>query len=331
MKLSVKVSALVLAVLIVGYFGWSQFARDNTRSENGNPSSAAARPASEAKVSVLQPNGSEKSTREIDIPKTVAKDPGPVIVVPKLTIRQEFEQSRKLKQFFDKYLASLNSASGEAKFYMAEVLQHCSSYVGRSLSKLPRRPLIEEGEKKHPNFEERSAAVQRRTSECEGFETYEPPSEFVTTLMNDAAKQGFPAAQAAALVNMQIAGNTQEAYSLASTLIKGELDPYMLRGLLEYALRVGPALGDPPVIPKRDQYADAWQLAICDFGMDCSANSPILSQICIMSARCGAASYEEYVAKYRYSSAELPEVLRIRQLILLALQQRKLVALGIGR
>ena len=82
--------------------------------------------------------------------------------------------------------------------------------------------------------------------------------------MDKAAKQGFPAAQSVALLNMQMAGNKQEAYNLASILIQGELDPYMLRGLLEYGLLVGPVLGDPPVIPKRDQYADAWQLAICD-------------------------------------------------------------------
>ena len=115
--------------------------------------------------------------------------------------------------------------------------------------------------------------------------------------MDKAAKQGFPAAQSVALLNMQMAGNKQEAYNLTSILIQGELDPYMLRGLLEYGLLVGPVLGDPPVIPKRDQYADAWQLAICDFGMDCSANSKILSQTCIMTARCGATSYEEYVRK----------------------------------
>ena len=285
---------------------------------------------------------SATSPREPTVPSAVGNEPkSPTFAarnfqppslssVPKPTVAAEYAATT-LKAFFDTYVANWRTSSPEVKAYLTKALNHCAAFVGRNHVRLP-LPLLPENATEKPFYKERLAALERVTIDCAGFEDYQLPAGMAEELRVGAMTGDDPVAKARRLAEMQRAGKTSEVDQLATSVIQGPLNLEVLNGLTNYysSRYQEVRFGDPPKQPAHELYMDAWRLVMCDFGLDCAADSRDMTLLCWKHAICGVANYEEYVAR-RYSAEQRDELSRIRLQLLTGLERRDLASLGIPR
>ncbi|QJR10123.1 hypothetical protein DSM104443_01177 [Usitatibacter rugosus] len=76
----------------------------------------------------------------------------------------------------------------------------------------------------------------------------------------------------------------------------------------QYDLGDGTKVGVPVI-------RDAFLMASCDFGNQCTADSGFVSVRCVTEGKCDATSVEDYLLRYNYPPAEAERLLAARQVI----------------
>ena len=102
-------------------------------------------------------------------------------------------------------------------------------------------------------------------------------------------------------------------------------DPYAIREVGTYFLSRmdlgrNPTydLGDGLQVTPRMMY-DAFTLAACSYGEDCSPANTLVASRCVNAGQCDASSVEDLLLRYSYSPADAERLLALRQIVLTGL------------
>jgi hypothetical protein len=89
-------------------------------------------------------------------------------------------------------------------------------------------------------------------------------------------------------------------------------------------------IGDDKGVYARNLSEDAWRLAACNWGADCSASNSELRNVCIIQNICGASSLDDYLQRFRYSPADYQTIQRLANQITSSVATRNWAALGLA-
>ena len=91
------------------------------------------------------------------------------------------------------------------------------------------------------------------------------------------------------------------------------------------------SIGDPAIPISAISLAAAWELAACDFGLDCGSEGKILGNLCAYEGQCGARTYEDWLSRHASSREELDQILLARSLLRRGLILRDWQLLGLAQ
>lgn len=181
-----------------------------------------------------------------------------------------------------------------------------------------------------PDIERRVDAFRALKDPCR---PYERDATIVATaqrLLHEAVRIGDPrAAGLWLLLNARELGAAERDRLVG--LVLASLDPEALLSLAKVAQVNAVALFEGKPVPgsRLGEYNLAWELAACDLGRECGAQSDFVLDLCAHQGFCGSASLEE---SYRRLVADGPadwnEVQRFRAGIVAAIGRRDFRSLG---
>ncbi len=316
---------------------------------------AAAAQSAGTTVSTATPSGGSSSVMPLDnlqrtLPTKIS--PARTVVPLKSVLAQEFEKARQLKTFYDRYAANPDGADAETKFFAALAMERC---VGRGRgaqgpsdeAKARFQARLKEND---PGNAQRIEAFNRVTETCEGFGNVNISAAEISKLYREAAALGNPAAkvavaselyrdQARGARGMEERRMTEEQLAMVRDgLASG--DPFAIENagrLLTWSStqladrRVGPN-GDP-FMPR--DWGPAWQLAACDRGANCGADSYKVLNGCAYMGACGYDNLETYMQFNELPPNVYAAAMQNRATILDAIAQGRWdwlgIAAGMGR
>jgi hypothetical protein len=205
--------------------------------------------------------------------------------------------------------------SGEAQYFIAQALEECFN-ASRHLTSDVATNL---------NMAGTSANELRNRMACQGFENESITQDEIMNWLRNSAAQGDPRAIARTLLFRDIADDKFSQFPMVQTLLTSQ-DPFVIRDLGAYLTRGESSwlMGTPLAATSSRIAAAAWDLAACDFGLNCTAGSRMLPQPCEMPDRCGAQHAAESVE-------EFAQIQQLRKSIVAAIRLRDWEALGLGR
>ena len=286
-------------------------------------------------------------------PSSLARlSPARAVVPLKSALAQEFEKARQLKTFYDRYAANPDGADGETKFFAALAMERC---VGRGRGsqgpsdsdKVRFQGRLKEND---PGNAQRIEAFNRITETCEGFANVNLSAADISKLYREAAAQGNPAAKVAVasdLYREQARGArgieerrmSEDQLAMVRDAL-GSGDPFAIEGAGKLLSWGSTQLADRRVGPNGDPYSardwgPAWQLAACDRGANCGADSYRVLNGCAYQGACGYDSLETYMQFNELPPNVYAAAMQNRATILEAIAQGRWdwlgIAAGMGR
>ncbi|MEP7155641.1 MAG: hypothetical protein ABI905_07690 [Betaproteobacteria bacterium] len=270
-------------------------------------------------------------------------------VVPlKSALAQEFEKSRHLKTFYDKYLADPANADAETKFFAALAMERC---VGRGRgsqgpSEADKARFQNRLKENDPNNAQRQEAFNRVTATCEGFADVNITPGTISQLYREAAAAGNPGAKVAVAAEMfrEQARNARGIEERRMTedqlaMVRDGLssgDPFAIESAGRLLSWGTTQLADRKVGPNGDPYnardwGPAWQLAACDRGANCAADNLRVLNGCAYQGACGYDNLETYMQFNDLAPNTYAAALQNRATILDAIAQGRWDWLGIAQ
>jgi hypothetical protein len=253
------------------------------------------------------------------------------LLAPELAIALEFQASRDLKAFYEKYHA--DPAPG-MKFWVAQALDICIRFA-----KNPQGNSYESSNdfflssSEGKQLADRTEAFKNMQSRCNGLEL-RPVKEItreVNELKSAAASQGDIKAMAAQGLliddkysDADIAKTVRSVLTSQDPYAVAEMASLLQRPGLDYMLL---GLGNQPV--SYEIVDAAARLAACDLGADCSRDSLQWTAACIEQNRCNAPSVTRQLLDNLDSDADRIEVKRVSALIVKAMQTGDVSLLGL--
>lgn len=222
------------------------------------------------------------------------RDTGPVNAIP--SRRRDFETADDLFEYSQRLLPALREGDPEAAWLMSRVVDYCAGYAAdpaafaRDSATLAGRDL--------PATQALNAARARVDARCRRFTPADRLSQVrVRQLRLQAARGGSLAAEAELLAR-------GEPVSTASDYGNALLDRIGSAGDAEAFGALAPAVEVPGWLSMLDQdvapqyHAIVWQLAACRMGLDCGAQSTLMTSYCVNGGICSRRSgqgFEEFV------------------------------------
>ena len=162
----------------------------------------------------------------------------------------------------------------------------------------------------------RETAFEASNRQCAPFDGSSISPKRVLALLRGAAQDGDPRAIARTLLFRDLAESKAGTFDVVTRLLASG-DPHAIRDVGFFLTRGESHLliGDGNAPVRATVLAAAWELAACDFGLDCGSDSKMLINLCAYQGQCGAISLEDWLARYVESSEELAEIRRLRSLI----------------
>ena len=162
----------------------------------------------------------------------------------------------------------------------------------------------------------RETAFEASIRQCAPFDGSSISPQRVLALLRGAAHDGDPRAIARTLLFRDLAESKVGSFDVVTRLLASG-DPHAIRDVGFFLARGESLLqlGDGNVPVRATTLVAAWELAACDFGLDCGGDSKMLSNLCAYQGQCGAISLEDWIARYTDSSEELAEIRRLTSLI----------------
>jgi hypothetical protein len=267
----------------------------------------------------------------------------PTVVSLKSPLAIEFEKSKSLKTFYDRYAANPEAASPELKYFAATAIEFCEVRGSRSID-ADRAKFNARLKDNDPTNAQRIAAFERVRQLCEGFWSLDLSSADAIKLFREAAAAGNPGARVAVAAE-DYREQTRNARGIEErrlseehlALLRESLatgDPFAIQRagfLLNWmssqlaGRRIGP--NNDPFSPR--DYAPAWTLAACDRGAICGADSYRVLNGCAQQGACGYASLETYMQYNELPPNVYANAQQYRSMILDAIEQGRWDWLGI--
>ncbi len=328
-----KTAALIVA-LAIGAGGYYFFLKPSD-----TPKSDAARAVAQSGAS-----GKVPASAVLNIDPTLASQRSAVTVAPKAVVSADmklFRERTDLPALYQRIKAG--PQSGEAMYLQAEILERCAKRPPAPESKGPpsrRNMKREEFFQTLAGSESQKAAQVAafdalKADKCGELKNIDHDPEQISRLRKAAADAGDVRARAAQLsseiykaMDDEQAGRARPGPSefalsdaqwdqMRELLATGDVGVIEeLRGILSSSLqdasiRYGP---DQERIDNR-AFMNAWGLAACEQGGNCSADNPQLLSACAFQNRCGSSSVQDHLYFFDSSpnSAQLTE--RYRQTI----------------
>ena len=274
-------------------------------------------------------------------------------VIPlKSALAQEFEEARQLKIFYDRYAANPDGADAETKFFAALTMERC---VGRGRgsqgpSEADKTRFQNRLKQNDPGNAQRIEAFNRITETCEGFANVNLSAADISKLYREAAAQGNPAAKVA-VASDQYREQARNARGIEERRMSedqlamvrdalGSGDPFAIESAGKLLSWGSTQLADRRVGPNGDFYSardwgPAWQLAACDRGANCGADSYRVLNGCAYQGACGYDSLETYMQFNELPPNVYAAAMQNRATILEAIAQGRWdwlgIAAGMGR
>ena len=226
---------------------------------------------------------------------------------------------RDPSHYYDPALARLaDGLDAESRYFIAMALEDCYALSHSGTDNL-RNGFIRRLEAASPDQIDRQlreAAFEASNRQCAAFDGLAISPKRVLALLRGAAQDGDPRAIARTLLFRDLAESKAGTFDIVTRLLASD-DPHAIRDVGfflargEFLLQLGD--GNAPV--RATTLAAAWELAACDFGLDCGSDSKMLANLCAYQGQCGAFSLEDWLTRYAESSEELAEIRRLRSLI----------------
>ncbi len=206
----------------------------------------------------------------------------------------------------------------ESRYFIAMALEDCYALSHSGTENL-RNDFTRRLEAALPNRIDRQlreAAFEASNRQCAPFDGSAISPERVLALLRGAAQDGDPRAIARTLLFRDLAASKAGTFDVVTRLLASG-DPHAIRDVGFFLARGESLLqlGDGNAPVRATTLAAAWELAACDFGLDCGSGSKMLINLCAYQGQCGAISLEDWLARDAESSEELAEIMRLRSLI----------------
>jgi hypothetical protein len=269
-------------------------------------------------------------------------------VVPlKSALAQEFEKSRQLKTFYDRYAADPDGADAETKFFAALAMERC---VGRGRgsqgpSDADKTRFQSRLKENDPGNAQRLDAFNRITETCEGFANINLTAADISKLYRDAAAQGNAAAKVAVASDLyrEQARNargiderrmSEDQLAMVRDAL-GSGDPFAIERAGQLLSWGSTQLADRKIGPNGDPFSardwgPAWQLAACDRGANCGSDNYRVLNGCAYQGACGYDSLETYMQFNELAPNVYAAAIQNRATILDAIAQGRWDWLGIA-
>ncbi len=222
-------------------------------------------------------------------------------------------------RYYDPALAGLaDGLDAESRYFIAMALEDCYALSHSGMVNLrddfTRR--LQAALPDQVDRQLRETAFEASNRQCAPFDGLSISPARVLALVNGAAQDGDLRAIARTLLFRDLAESKAGTFEIVTRLLASG-DPHAIRDVGSFLAR-GEALlqlgdGNGPV--RATTLAAAWELAACDFGLDCGGDSKMLINLCAYQGQCGAFSLEDWLVRYAESSEELTEIRRLRSLI----------------
>ncbi|MEO8384327.1 MAG: hypothetical protein ABI583_03720 [Betaproteobacteria bacterium] len=222
-------------------------------------------------------------------------------------------------RYYDPSLVGLaDGLDAESRYFIAMALEDCYalSHSGTKNLQEDFARQLDSGLHDRVDRQLRETAFQTSIRPCAPFDGTSIPPERVLALLRSAALDGDPRAIARTLLFRDLAESKAGTFDVVTRLLASG-DPHAIRDVGFFLVR-GEShiqLGDDSAPVRATTLAAAWELAACDFGLDCDGDSKMLTNLCAYQGQCGAFSLEDWLARYTESSEELAEIWRLRSLI----------------
>lgn len=265
-------------------------------------------------------------------PESVAKSvfiPAPKKVDQRFSIVNEFRNAKSMKAFYDKYSSPIYANDGAAAFYRAEALKKCAGWAKFPVEKMaPSMIASDWNTSADPTTQQRVQAMSAQVQQCAGL-IDAGDEKLIQSLVDQAIQLNDPAATAASLADLARSGKKEEAESIARQLLQNP-NADLVQGLVTYfAKREDPwPFGDIDV-SKPGMRGDAWRLAACAWGADCGPSNNDIRTGCVMSGSCRAATYQDYLQRYRYTPADFERLQQAANHITSSVAAQNWAAIGL--
>ena len=221
--------------------------------------------------------------------------------------------------YYDPALAGLaDGLDAESRYFIATALEDCYALSHSGIENLRDdfARQLEAGSPGRIDRQLRETAFQTNIKQCAAFDGASISPERVLALLRSAALDGDPRAIARTLLFRDLAESKAGTFDVVTRVLASG-DPHAIRDVGFFLAR-GESLiqlGDGSAPVRATTLAAAWELAACEFGLDCGSDSRILVSLCAYQGQCGVLSLEDWLARYTASSDELAEIRRLRSLI----------------
>jgi len=266
----------------------------------------------------------------------------------------EFRSTRDLRAFADAIEARRPNLTADERYFLAKALEECqfATTVNEDLaaySTRQRNAFLATLTPSDPINRKRIAAYDAmdNTQRCLRFQGTKISSREIEDLMNDAAQQGDPRAQARLLIadlSSKTSGKTDSATATPSRSVNEDdmsalirlletRDPettmqvgnFLATGQMATQLRIGPN-GETP---EPSAILGAFSLVACQQGPDCISMTKDPQAACAYGAYCDATSYEQLFQNFLASPWVYSNATRYSSIIMTAINSQNWALIGL--
>jgi len=346
---NVKMNRTLLSVLVIAgvvvFAAWHFFKSPDT--PTGSPDvSASSRANAGASSSTITGSAMVVTKPTQVVPKAAAPVKN-VAAPPRSELAIEFEKSKHLKVFYERYMANPDAASPELKYYAAVAVEDCMRRSRSQPSTDADRMRFQNRLKYNdPNNDQRVEAFNRMNGLCEGFQNLKIPAADVSRLYAEAAAAGNPAAQVAVAAE-QFRDEARNARGIEErrlsedqlALLRSALatgDPFAIQRAGQLLTFRSTQLTDRRLGPNNDpvnahDLGAAWTLSACDHGANCGPDAYRMLSGCAYQGACGYQSLEAYMEFNELAPNTYVNAQQLRSLINDAIAQGRWDWLGIAQ
>jgi hypothetical protein len=300
-------------------------------------------PSNEPMRSATPPPALAPSTPTI----TTAPVRARAVIALKSPLAQEFENAKQLKVFYERYIANLEAATPELKYFAATAIETC---VGRARNaagptEADRTRFMAKLKDNDPSNAKRIEAFERVNQYCEGFQSLNVTSADAAKLFREAAAAGNAGARVAVAAEdyretSRNARGTEERRLSEDqlALLRDGLstgDPFAIQRAGTLLSWQSAQLADRRIGPNGDPFnardlAPAFTLAACDRGANCGAESYRVLNGCAQQGACGYDNLQTYLQYNELPPNVYVNAQQYRSMILDAIAEGRWDWLGIA-
>jgi len=265
----------------------------------------------------------------------------------------EFRQARDLKAFADALLARKATLTADERYHLAKALEECqfatslTEDIGAYAAK-QRRQFIASLPLNDPNNAKRISAYEAvdNTQRCARFQGTKISQKDIDDLVQQAAQEGDPRAQARILVadlNKSLSQHSSDPSQPGGSVTPDDFsriigllqtrDPeamiivgqFLAQQNIATQLRIGPN-GE---VPEPSAFLGAFSLVACDLGPDCTSLSREPQLACAYGGYCNSASFEELYQNFLASPWAYSQAVRYRTIIHTAINTQNWSLIGL--